>query len=273
MNKIIFDQNRLALHLRRAEEDFLLRIIMQNLASRLDDINHVFPNALDLSPLKGIFQEYAPEKSAIKKVENFCPYSEELPFADESFELVISGGIMQWINDIPKFLIQVKRILKADGLFIAIMPGGETLKELRASFQEAEIKLKGGISPRISPFIDIRDAGSLLQRAGFALPVADREILDIVYDNPLKLMHELRKMGQGNALIAAQKNFTARKLIENMVDYYQQNFSRTEDGKIRATFELITMTAWKPHHSQQLPAKRGSGNISLKETLIPILLL
>ena len=261
-NPIIFDKHRIALHHARATEDFLLREMCERLADRLEDINHRFPHVLDISAKEGVLVEYLPKKSGIEHSDFASLKDEYLDFPENHFDLVMSVGNLHWVNDVVGVLAQIKRILKPDGLFLAMLPGGETLKELRTSFEAAEMQLRGGISPRVSPFIDVRDAGSLLQRAGFSLPVVDREVMDVSYEHPLKLLHELRNMGQSNALISSQKTFTSCTLMMAMCDYYLQHFS-AEEGRIRATFEMVTMTAWKPHASQQQPAKRGSGKVTL----------
>ena len=169
---------------------------------------------------------------------------ELLPFAPQSFDLVMSAGSLHWVNDVPGTLIQIHRILKPGGLFLAILPGGETLKELRQSFEKTEIESSGGLSPRISPFIDVKDAGSLLQRAGFAEPVTDSEILTVAYADPLKLLHDLRGMGETNAMLASSKRFTKRSLILSALDYYRDHFSDAHK-RVSATFEFVTLTAWK----------------------------
>lgn len=257
-SQIIFDTNRVRMHRARASEDFLLREMVERLADRLQDMNRAFPMVLDLSAKAGMFAEYLPES----KIEWADILDEVLDVPAAQYDLVISAGALHWVNDLPGMLIQMQRALKPDGLLLAMMPGGETLKELRASFEAAEMQLTGGISPRVSPFVDIRDGGALLQRAGFALPVADNEVLDVHYAHPLKLLHDLRNMGQANALVSSRKHFTSCTLMMQMADYYLRNFE-APDGKVAATFELLTLTAWKPHASQQQPAKRGSGKVNL----------
>ena len=169
---------------------------------------------------------------------------EFLPFAPNSFDLVMSAGSLHWVNDLPGTLIQINRILKPDGLFLAILPGGETLKELRQSFEQAEMSATGGISPRISPFVDVRDAGGLLQRAGFAEPVADSEKLIVSYAHPLKLLHDLRHMGETSAMRESRKGFLPCSLLMLTADHYLRRFSDAH-GRVPATFELVTLTGWK----------------------------
>ncbi|MDX2074248.1 MAG: methyltransferase domain-containing protein [Alphaproteobacteria bacterium] len=261
-NPIIFDKRRIALHHQRASEDFLLREMMERLADRLSDINRRFPRLLDLSPKHGLLAGYVPVSAGIEAIIDGELHDDMLEVEPGSFDLVMACGSLHWVNDLPGVLIQIQRALKPDGLFLAMLPGGETLAELRSSFEAAEMEMKGGISPRVSPFVDIRDAGALLQRAGFALPVVDSERLELHYAHPLKLLHELRAMGQANALLASQKTFTPCSLMMKMAEHYMQHFE-AEEGRVRATFELLTLTAWKPHDSQQQPARRGSGKVNL----------
>lgn len=282
---LIFDRKRVRAHRQRASEhlsghDFLLREMAQRLADKLLDINRTFPRALDLGAHHGMLAEYLPEKSGITtliqsdlsaemiseaKGARLVADEELLPFAPESFDLVLSVGSLHWVNDLPGTLIQIRQILKPDGLFLAMLPGGQTLKELRRAFEQAEMAV-GGLSPRVSPFVDLRDAGSLLQRAGFALPVVDSDTLTVSYPHPLKLMHDLRFMGEGSALIEGRKHFMPCSLLMSAVDHYLQECS-DEKGRIPATFELVSLTAWKPHASQQQPLRPGSGKANLKDVL------
>ncbi len=167
-----------------------------------------------------------------------------MPFAENSFDLVISVGALHWVNDIKGTLIQIKKILKPDGLFIGTVFGGKTLHELRSSFEKAEIAKNGGISPRISPFIDVKDAGALLSNAGFSMAVADSYIIDTEYQHPLKLMKELRGMGEANAMFASKKHLTTCSLIMQTCDNYFADFASKEQG-INASFEIVTLTGWK----------------------------
>lgn len=261
----LFDLHRHQLHLQRialAPEEFLLREMMVRLTDRLPDMNRRFSRVLDISAKHDILAEYIPESAGVETLVNAALREDVLEVVEGNFDLVFACGSLHWVNDLPGVLIQIQRVLKPDGLFLAMMPGGETLSELRTAFEVAEMELCGGISPRISPFVDIRDAGGLLQRAGFALPVVDSERLEVHYTHPLKLLHELRRMGQTNALTQSQKTFTPCSLIMRMAEYYMQNFE-TEDGRVRATFELLTLTAWKPHASQQKPLRPGSGKMHL----------
>jgi ubiquinone/menaquinone biosynthesis C-methylase UbiE len=270
-NPIIFDRKRYLHHLTRASaapEEFLLRELADRLCERLLDMSREFSDALVISPLPAVVAEYIPASAGVKNITHHEETEEEiLPFEANQFDLLIHCGGLHWVNDLAGMLIQIQRVLKPDGLFLAMIPGGETLKELRQSFEAAEMIARGGISPRVSPFVDIRDAGALLQRAGFALPVVDSQPLTVAYKHPFKLMRELRAMGQTNALLESAKHFTPCSLMMQMVDQYFQQFTREEDGRIAATFELITMTAWKPHASQQQPLARGSGKTHLTDIL------
>lgn len=191
---------------------------------------------------------------------------EMLPFRDGSFELVVSALSLQLVNDLPGTLVQARRALKPDGLFLASMLGGRTLYELRESFLEAEAEIEGGASPRVAPFADVRDAGALLQRAGFALPVSDSDVLTVTYASPLDLMHDLRGMGGANALIARRKSPLRRATLMRCCEIYANGFA-DGTGRCRATFEIVTLTGWVPHESQQKPLAPGSGRVRLADAL------
>ena len=262
----LFDRKRLALHRARARahfsaHDVLFREAAGLLSDRLSDISRSFPLALNIGPgsvdIEGRVERW-------ERADAACFEEAGLPFEDDRFDLVASAGGLHWVNDLVGALMQIRRMLKPDGLFLALLPGPQTLRELRASFEQAELDLKGGISPRISPFVEVRDAGNLLARAGFALPVADSELFSLAYDSPLALMQDLRGMGEANALAASVKHFTPRAVFERMAAHYAEHFARS-DGKIAASFECVGLTGWKPHESQQKPAKRGSGKIHLSE--------
>lgn len=261
----LFNRTRVRTHRNRAalgfgRYDFLLREIAARMADRLPDIKRRFPTALDLGAHNGLLADYLDETSGIETLvqsdlaANFLRDApglrivadeEFLPFAPNSFDLVMSVFSLHWVNDLPGTLVQIFRSLKPGGCFLAMLPGGETLKELRACLEQAEIHISGGISPRISPFVDVRDAGSLLQRAGFTLPVTDSEMLTVSYDTPLKLMEDLRGMGEANALATSMAGFTRRSVIFNALDLYQRNYTDAQ-ARMPATFEVVTMTAWKP---------------------------
>ena len=189
---------------------------------------------------------------------------EFLPFAQNSLDAVICLLNLHWVNDLPGTLAQILHSLKPDGLFYAIMPGGETLRELRSIFAATEVARTGGISPRVAPFIDVRDAGALLQRAGFALPVADSETLTVSYENLFALMDDVRGSGHVNMLQQQVQHFTPRGFFLDAAKRYEAEHADAE-GRITATVELITLSGWKPAATQQQPARRGSGKVSLRE--------
>ena len=181
------------------------------------------------------------------------------------FDLVVSLYSLQAINDLPGALIQIRRALKPDGLFLAALFGGDTLRELRESFTFAESEILGGISPRVSPFADVRDVGALLQRAGFALPVADVERLQVRYRDFGSLVRDLRAHGQGNVLAARQRHFLGRRILDALIAHYSKEHS--DGGKLNATFETLYLTGWAPHQSQQQPLKPGSAKTRLSDAL------
>ena len=187
-----------------------------------------------------------------------------IPLEAESIDLAVSLLSLHEANDIPGALIQIRRALRPDGLFLGAMAGGGTLAELRESLIAAETELYGGASPRVAPFTDVRDAGALLQRAGFALPVADVETLTVRYDTMFGLMRDLRAMGATNALIDRSRRPGSRRLFTRAAEIYAERFSDADD-RIRATFAFIWMSGWAPHASQQKPLKPGSATVSLTE--------
>ncbi len=171
---------------------------------------------------------------------------------------MVSALALQFVNDLPGTLIQIRRALKPDGLFLAAMIGGDSLAELRAAFAEAEAEIEGGVSPRVAPFADLRDLGALLQRAGFALPVTDVDRITVRYASPLALMHDLRRMGAGNALIERRRTPLRRATLRRVFEIYAERFA-DPDGRIRATFEIVWLSGWAPHESQQQPLAAGLG--------------
>ena len=248
-NPLIFNPKRVHQHRLRAastfaQSDFLYREGAQRLVDRIADIKRVFPAALDLAAYCGLLAPYIQGVNGITQVTSHAVGEEFLPFPPESFDIVCSPFSLHWINDLPGILIQINRLLKPGGLFTAMLPGGETLKELRASFEQAELAQMGGISPHISPFVDTRDAAGLLQRAGFSMPVADSELINIHYEHPMKLLEDLRNTGETNALITSSKTFMRRSVFHGAMEYYQQHFSN-ESKRVNATFEIVTMTGWK----------------------------
>ena len=191
---------------------------------------------------------------------------ELLPFPEASLDLVVSALALQFVNDLPGTLIQIRRALKPDGLLLAALVGGDTLTELRQAFAAAEAEIEGGVSPRVAPFIDVREAGALLQRAGFALPVTDVEKLTVRYASPIPLMHDLRRMGAANALVERRRRPLKRATLARMAEIYRERFA-DPDGRVRATFEIIWLSGWAPHASQQQPLKPGSARTRLADAL------
>ena len=191
---------------------------------------------------------------------------EALPFGDGTLDLVVSALALQLVNDLPGTLVQICRALKPDGLFLAALLGGETLNELRQSFAAAESEVEGGVSPRVAPFADLRDLGALLQRAGFALPVADADRLAVRYDSAFALMHDLRRMGATNALIDRRRTPLRRATLMRMAEIYAQRFADA-DGRVRATFEIVWLSGWAPHPGQQQPLKPGTAKARLADAL------
>src|SRR5262245_45118808 len=191
---------------------------------------------------------------------------EALPFRDGSLDLVTSGLSLQLVNDLPGTFVQIRRALKPDGLFLAALLGGRTLTELRHALLAAEEEVEGGASPRVAPFGDLQDLGALLQRASFALPVVDADTVTVTYPDALALMRELRAMGAANALKARRKGPLRRATLARALALYQERFG-LPNGRVPATFEIITLTAWAPHESQQRPLKPGTATVPLAEVL------
>ena len=282
----LFDRSLLRKRRDRAADrfeqyDFLVVEAAERLLDRLDDIKRSFPLALDLGCHTGQIARLLGGRGGIEHVISMdlshamaarVPSAalvgdeEALPFGAASFDTVLSAQSLHWVNDLPGTLAQIRHILKPDGLFLGCFLGGETLKELRDSWMAAEMAVEGGIGPRISPFVDVKAAGALLQRAGFALPVVDSDILTVTYDDPLKMMADLRGMGESNALIEQRKTMTRRATMAAMCEAYRAKYS-LPDGRIKATFQIVTLTAWAPHPSQPKPLAPGSGQIDLKQVL------
>src|SRR6202167_1432886 len=204
---------------------------------------------------------------AEKYLERFVATDEEaLPFGDATFDLIVSALTLQFVNDPPGVLVQIRRALKPDGLFLGALIGGETLTELRQAFAAAESEVEGGASPRVAPFADLRELGALLQRAGFALPVADVDRLTVRYDSVFGLMRDLRRMGATNVLNARRRVPLKRATLIRMAEIYAERFA-DDDGRVRATFEIVWLSGWAPHPDQQQPLKPGSAKTRLAEAL------
>lgn len=281
---ILFDRARLRKsRARRAlsfpRHDFLHREAAVQLAESLAFIRHPFPTMVELGSHTGqlgsllatrpgteryIQCDLSPAVLNDKSGLRVALDAELLPFAENSVDAVVSVLDLHWVNDLPGSLAQICRMLKPDGLFMAVVPGGETLRELRHILTATDIARTGGAGPRVAPFIDVRDAGALLQRAGFALPVADSDQLTITYPSMFALMDDLRSSGQSNMLIGRTNHFTPKAFFMDAAARYAAEYNDAEE-RIPATVELITLTGWKPSVTQQQPAKRGSGKVSLTE--------
>lgn len=266
------------------QADFLHRRAALDLAERLEAIMREFPLAVELSSRGGAFREALAQSDAGGRVGTLIETDasaamlagrggvravldeERLPFAEASLELVVSTLGLHWTNDVVGALIQVRRALKPDGLFLGAFLGGATLTELRQSLMAAEAELLGGAGSRVSPFADTADAASLLQRAGFALPVADVDRVSVSYEHPLRLMADLRRMGETNALAERHPRGLTRALVGRACEIYRQRFAGP-DGRVSASFEIVTLTGWAPHEAQQQPLKPGSAKMRLAEAL------
>jgi SAM-dependent methyltransferase len=284
----IFDR---ALHARRLDRasagfdaaTFLKARAAADLVERLAAINRTFPVAVDLGSRDGAFARAlaagAPGKIgwlaqtdmsramlANRPGPRLVADEERLPLAPESLDLVASSLALHWVNDLVGALVQIRRALKPDGLFLGALLGGATLTELRQSLTEAETRARGGAGPRVSPFVDAHDGAALLQRAGFALPVVDTDKVTVRYDHPLKLLADLRAMGETAALFDRPGAPLTRRIVEDMAAIYTERFG-TPDGKIVATFEIVTLTGWAPHPEQQKPLARGSAKMRLADAL------
>lgn len=263
--------------------DFLFAESGERMLDRLDDVRRRFPLALDLGSRDGLLGRLLQGRGGVETLiqgdlslglarqaggRALQLDEEALPFAPESFDLVLANLSLHWTNDLPGALAQIRHVLKPDGLFLGVLFGAGTLAELRTALMEAEIAETGGASARVSPFADLRDAAGLMQRAGFALPVADVETVTVTYAGLMPLLADLRAMGEANVLDARLRRPTRRAVIARAAALYQEQFAMP-DGRIPARFRLIFLTGWAPHESQQQPARRGSGKINLGEALRP----
>ena len=270
---ILFDRSLLELHRARAERlavpgsDFLLARTIEDMVDRLSTVNRHFEQAVDIGSLSPALATALAENGqggAVQRVR--LGENEHLPIEPGTVDLAVSALTFQWVNDLPGLLAQIKRALKPDGLLLATLVGGDTLNELRAVLTEAESDVRGGAAPRIAPFADVRDIGALLQRAGFALPVTDADRITVRYDSIFHLMRDLRAMGATNALIARDPRPLTRAVLARAATLYAERYADA-DGRIRATFELIALSGWSPHESQQKPLKPGSAKMRLADAL------
>ena len=282
----IFDRSLLARRRARVAgtadgHDFLLQRVTEDFKDRLSVVSRQFPLALNLGAHHGLLSAQLRQLPSVGEiiecdsvampgtasdVTRVIADEEALPFGDARFDLVVSGLALQFVNDLPGTLVQIRRALKPDGLMLAALLGGETLKELREAGFIAEDEISGGASPRVAPFADVRDLGGLLQRAGFALPVADSDVVRVTYASPLALMREIKAMGASNVLHARRRVPVTKRLFTRACEVYAERCA-LPDGRIPATFEIITLTAWVPHDSQQKPLKPGSAKMRLADAL------
>jgi SAM-dependent methyltransferase len=277
---LIFDRALARARLQRAvargAPDFLMARAAEDLQDRLSTIRREFPRALDLGTPSPHFARAlvsARRAAPIRAAPFFFPDDaglkvaadeEALPFAAESFDLIVSGLTLQWVNDLPGVFAQARRLLAPDGLFLVCMAGGGSLIELRRALAEAEAEISGGASPRVSPFVDVREAGGLLQRAGFALPVADADSFTLRYQSMFSLCAELRAMGATNALLSRRP--ASKRVFLRAAEIYADNYG-DPDGRVRASFEIVWLAGWAPHESQQKPLKPGSAQTRLADAL------
>jgi SAM-dependent methyltransferase len=288
---IIFDRQLLRARRQRAATrgavTFLIDRVAEDLAERLSAVLRRFEVALDLgSPTDAVRRALSGSGKVDRIIAADALFSlprwrerlgqgakaavaadeEALPFGDASLDLVVSALALQYVNDLPGTLVQIRRALRPDGLFLAALAGGDTLAELREAFAAAEAEIEDGVSPRVAPFAELRELGALLQRAGFALPVTDVDRLTVRYATPFALMHELRGMGATNALTERRRRPLRRATLLRMAEIYAERFS-DPDGRVRATFEIVWLSGWAPHASQQQPLKPGSAQRRLADAL------
>lgn len=281
---LVFDRalgrRRLARALAAKPESFLLDHVAAEFPERLAAVLRPFPRVLDLGTPGPVLAQAlalrAPERlvraaplAAALGTGAFLGLAcdeEALPFAPASFDLVVSALALQGVNDLPGTLVQIRRILKPDGLFMACLAGGQSLQELRICLAAAEEEISGGVSPRVAPFADLRDMGGLLQRAGFALPVTDADQIVVRYDSLFALLADLRAMGATNVLVARDRRSLRRAVLLRAAEVYASRFA-DPDGRVRATFEFVWLSGWAPHESQQKPLQPGSAKARLADAL------
>jgi SAM-dependent methyltransferase len=275
---VIFDlaladiRHRRALAAPVSGADFLWRAVAEDIAERLAAVKRRFACGAEIgSPLPVLAPTGQVDRVVrMDRIAETRPDvvgdAELLPFAPESLDLAVSVLTLHAANDLPGALAQMRRALKPDGLFLAAFLGGDTLIELRETLASAEVEVTGGASPRVAPFTDMRTAGSLLQRAGFALPVTDQDSHTVRYRSALHLMHDLRAMGLTNVLIERDRRPLRRAVLMRAIAIYAERFADA-DGRVRATFEVISLSGWGPHESQQKPLSPGSARVRLADAL------
>ena len=280
----IFDRQLLRARQQRARalgaETFLIDRVADELGERLSAVLRQFERAVDLGTPTDAVRRVLAASGKVATIIAAEPAAaglaasslrvaadeEALPFADGSLDLVVSALSLQFVNDLPGTLIQIRRALKVDGLLLAALIGGDTLVELREAFAAAETEIEGGVSPRVAPFADVRQLGALLQRAGLALPVVDSDRLTVRYSTVFALMRDLRRMGATNMLSERRRTPLRRATLQRMAEIYAQRFADT-DGRLRASFEIVWLSGWAPHESQQKPLKPGSAAQRLADAL------
>ena len=258
---------------------FLIDRVAAELAERLSAVLRRFAVAVDLGSPTGAVRRALPDLvdtlvavgTAAEEVRDHAGPTvvadeEALPFADASLDLVVSALALQSVNDLPGTLVQVRRALKPDGYLLAALLGGDTLTELRQSFAAAEADIEGGVSPRVAPFVDAREAGALLQRAGFALPVTDVDRVTVRYASAFDLMSDLRRMAATNPLVERRRTPLRLATLMRMAENYAARFADA-DGRVRASFEIVWLAGWAPDPSQQRPLTPGSARVRLADAL------
>jgi len=251
---------------------FLAQEAAEHIAERLSAINRRFERGLDLHSRASVFSVLQPlaadwvRTGFVWDAPSAIAGDEALPFREETFDLVTSVLSLHAVNDLPGTLVQIRRVLKPDGVFMAALFGGETLRELKLAFASAEADVSGGVSPRVAPFADVRDLGGLLQRAGFTLPVADVERTTVRYRDLSRLFADLRALGETNVLAGRSPRFMSRRLLAAVAREYAERFTDAE-GRFLATFDIVFVTGWAPHESQQKPLRPGSATVRLADVL------
>ncbi|WP_245293296.1 methyltransferase domain-containing protein [Mongoliimonas terrestris] len=278
---LIARRRRTAIATAPAGTDFLVDRVAEEIADRLAPVARRFDTAVAIGgPTAAIARAVRDSGKAgrVFRADVFAAGPDEdlpadlviddevPPFGPASVDLVVAGLTLQWVNDLPGTLIQIRRMLKPDGLFLATFVGGDSLSELRQAFLAAEAETTGGVSPRVAPFVEVRDLGGLLQRAGFALPVADQDRLTLRYATPFDLMRDLARMGAANPLAERRRSLTGPGLLRRAAEHYQAA-NGDADGRVRATMTLVSLSGWAPHESQQKPLKPGSAKMRLAEAL------
>ena len=280
-DRTLLTQRRARFANKLAAHDFLLQRAGEDIQLRLGAVMREFDIALDLGAHHGVLTQILRNDTRCAHIisTDLCEPliarcegpravcdEEFLPFKTQSLDLVVSGLTLHMVNDLPGALVQIRRALKPDGLFLAAVLGGNTLRELREAMALAEDEIDGGVSPRVAPFADVRDYGALLQRAGFALPVTDSDVVNVTYATPFDLMREVQGMGASNALAERRKAPLKRSILMRAAEIYSERFA-AENGRVRATFEIIHLTGWAPDASQPKPLRPGSARMRLADAL------